>query len=318
MVSNQSIYEYYLGNDLFLNLFALDPNITRDDLVNIVTSRDGTASELDLESLATELPIKTILPSIERLEVTVSDEQYTVPQQLQPYRNTLDKVLEEKGMFNGNIMVVKGNVEVPLTLYKGGFFDFKATQLTAIPADLLPDSYPAGKTIDELLPQYGLDVSQMARYLGFAFIMLPNNGNEISFVQRAKGLGIAADCMALSGATPQFHEDFLREGFDFPGYFRKVIKDEMSEEYKLSPDELRIGACYLIDDKKSVPFVAIEIITIPSTKEIAERSYGDKDIIKEHPILYATSISAVPNLIQRFPLLPSSAYVLGEVAKQSE
>ena len=221
---------------------------------------------MDLKSLATDLPVKAVLPSFERLKVTVSDEQYIVPHQLQPYRNTLDNVLKQKGMFNGNIMVIKGDVEVPLTLYKGGFFDFKATQLTAIPADLLPDKYPSGKTISELLPQYGLDVNQTARYLGFAFIMLTSNGNEISFVQRAKGLGIAADCMALSGATPPFHEDFLKKDFDFPGYIRKVIEREMAEEYKLSPNELRIGSCYLIDDKKSVPFIAIEITTPPVYK----------------------------------------------------
>jgi len=360
MVSNQSIYEHDLGNEQFLNSFALDPSISQDDLVNTVTSRDGTASELDLESLANIYQLKAKAPSLEDFNITTTNKKYVVPTQFQPLREVLEVYLPIiSGQFDGPIMVINDICSQNLRGCEGKWFDFKATELMAIPAKEILDAnkvlynldsysdkierlleegkltdeqirnfkqitpelighYPTGKTIDGLLPQYGLDANQMARYFAFAFIMLPNNGDEISFVQRAKGLGIAADCMALSGATPPFHEDFLKEGFDFPGYFRKVIEGEMEEEYKLSPDEFRIGTCYLIDDKKSIPFVAIEITTTPSTKEIAERSYGDKEIIKEHPILYATSLSAVPTLIQRFPLLQSSAYVMDKVAKQIE
>lgn len=316
MTSEQAVAEYTLGNGLSLHAFAVDPAIAQNDLASMLSSMDGKAPRPDLESLAADLQVKAVVPSLSGLEIVVSAEQYAVPEQFRPYRKALEKELVGRGMFNGPVMVVKGNLGIPLTLYKGGFFDFKATQLTAVPATTLPDLYPPGKTIGELLPTYGLDVSQMARYLGFAFVMLPDNGNEISFVQRAKGLGIAADIMALSGATPPFHPDFFNKGFDFAEYFGNVVEKEMNEEYKLSPRDFRIGNCYLIDDRKSVPFVAIEIKTPLSTGEIAARSYGDAEVIKEHPILYSAKVGAIPAIIQRFPLLPSSAFVMREVVKK--
>ncbi|MFH0868840.1 MAG: hypothetical protein V1839_01290, partial [archaeon] len=280
MVSKQAICDYELGNGLSLHAFALDPVITPAKLVSMLSSRDGTAQKFDFESLSTNLQIKAIVPSLSGLEVAVSDEQYAVPEQLQAYREDLESRLKGRGMFNGDIMVIKGKVGLPLTLFRGGFFDFKATQLSAIPADVLPKSYPQGKTISDLLPRYGLDVSQMARYLGFAFVMMPNNGDELSFVQRAKGLGIAADIMALSGATPPFRKDFFKMAFDFAGYFREVIERELMEEYKLSHEKFGIKTCYLIDDKKSIPFVAVEIVTSLSTREIAAKAYCDAEIIK--------------------------------------
>lgn len=320
MVSKQATYEIDLGNGLSLHAFAIDPAITAADLAGMLSSRDGTAPKFDLKSLEANLRMKAIVPSLSGLEVAVSDERYVVPEQFRPYREALEDGLLRRGMFNGPVMVVKGVLGNQLTLCRGGFFDFKATQLSAIPAEVLPNSYPQGKTIGDLLPEYGLDVSRMARYLGFAFVMMPNNGDELSFVQRAKGMGIAADIMALSGATPPFHEDFFKTNFDSAGYFRGVVERELMEEFKLPSKEFGIKTCYLIDDIKSVPSVAVEIVTPVTTGEIAARVYGDPEAMKEHPVVFSikADVGAVSALLNRFPLLYHSAYVMHMVANRKE
>lgn len=355
MTSELPIYEHCLGDELFLKAYSLDPKISQADLKKIVSFRDGS-SKLDLEVIANHISLIAKLDSFGGLEINVSDEVYKVPEQLQPYREALDEELVEKGMFNGSVMVVTRDEGIPLKIYRGGFFDFKATQLTAVPSKLLPNIYDHNKTIKQLLPEWGLDKSQMARYLGFAFIMLPSNGEEISFVQRAKELGIAEDVMALSGCTPHWRgmetvlEDVLKDNrfyrtifnlipkkltsgflrrtfgqnsrfpygfydpfFDFEKYFEATIKKQIKKEYNLLPDEFTIGKCYLMDDKRWVPFVAIEIKTQLSTKDIAKRIYG---IAEEHNILYSISPRAVGTLIDRFPLLDSTAYVMSLVAKE--
>ena len=96
----------------------------------------------------------------------------------------------------------------------------------------LPELYPAGKTIGQLLPELNLHYNDLASYLGFAFILMPDNGREVSFVQRAKNLGIAPDCMALSGSTPQFPKQHSK-GFDFGSYFESCVAEEMQEEFRI-------------------------------------------------------------------------------------
>ena len=87
----------------------------------------------------------------------------------------------------------------------------------------------------------------------------------------------------------------------------------MKKEYKLNSDEFTIGGCYLLDDKRSHPFVAIEIFTEFSTKKLAEMCFGDEKVNKEHNILYSITPNAINDFIDRFPLLYSTAYVLNMV-----
>lgn len=310
MTIEQPSFMYDLGNGLFLDAYSLNPEISAEDLDEILSSRDAIR-EVDLEALAETMPVIAELDSLGGLELEVSDEVYTVPEQLQPFRDILKVQLPNEGQHNGPIMVVKGEVKLPLPLFKAGYFDFKATHLIAVPAERLPGQYPANKTVRELLPEYGLEVDQMARYVGFAHIMRPNNGKEISFVQRAEGLGIAPDCMALSGSTPRFHEDFFKEGFNFQQYFEEHVRKQMDNEYGLGPNEFRIGKSYFIDDKREIPFVAIEIITDLPAKELAKKAHRE-----EHTILYSINPMAVDTLIHRFPIFPSSAYVMNLVAKE--
>lgn len=336
MTTKYPSYEHDLGNGLLLEAYSLNPKINKLDLEGMILSKDGKSEPVDLCDIAKDILVVAELNSLKGLEINVSDEVYSVPKQLQSYRSLLgdenerrrrieayrckagnvDALQDLYAIFNGSVLVIKGDVKLPLGICRGGFFDFKATELIAIPSLLLPEVYPTGETISKLLPKYGLDINQLARYLAFAFIVLLSNGEEVSFVHRAKGLGIAPDCMAISGATPYFHEDFFKKGFNFQQYFESEVKREIREEYKLLPHEFTIGKCYLTDDKKSIPCVAIEIITYLSTHEIAERCYGDIKVNREHTILYSVNRNAIPMLISRFPLDYYTAYVLDRVIKK--
>jgi hypothetical protein len=349
--------EYGLGADLSLNCFSLNPSISEAGLANMLSSKDGSTDKLDLEALAKDMSVTAQLGSLAELRIDVSDEVYEVPEPFKPFRGILEGYLKVLGQFSGPVMVVRSMEDANLEVCKGEWFDFKATDLCAVPAEVLQKaygqlekaykycktisgllsngnlsleeinagmnlvskvqkSYPVGKTISELLPKYDLDISQMARYLGFAFIMLPSNGQEISLVERAGGLGIAEACMAFSGKTPAFHNDFLSGNFDFKEYFESNVNKAMEKEYKLNPNEFTIGKCYLIDDIRLIPFVAIEIKTDLSTEDLAKRCYGDKDVNKQHSVLYSVNPNAIDSLINRFPIYYSTAYVLNQFHKE--
>jgi len=221
-------------------------------------------------------------------------------------------------MFNGSIMVVSEGVGLPLKTEKGGYFDFKATTPKAIPAELLPKEYPSGKTIKELLPTYNLCLDDLARYFAFAFVLLPENGEKISLVKRAKGLGISADCIAFSGGTPEFPKDHNKKDFNITDYFKNIILTEMVEEYKLNANEINIGSSYFTDDRDTIPFLSVEIITPLSLKEIAQRCYGNIDSIKEHPVIISADFNSIPRLINNFAMLPSTAYVLNQIYERKQ
>jgi len=316
MENNQASYRHDLGKGLYLDSYSIDPNIGESELVKIVSSKDGSADPA-LELPAPHIYLIDHLSSFGELKVDVVDTLYAVPPVLQPYRAALGVKLDsmtypngKKKYHNGNIAVVDSPVKMPIRLHKGGYYDFKATQLDAVPGDLLPDVYPASKTLEELMPEYEITNNQRARYLCLAFIMLPNNGKEVSLVQRAKDLGIAADCMAVSGGTPPFREDFLRQGFNFQEFYEDQIAEEMKEEYSLQGDEFNITCMYVLEDERILPHVAVEIVTPLTTRELAQRNYGNKKTIEEHPVLYGMKTEAINTLIARFNQLPSVAYFL--------
>ena len=315
MVKEQAHYEYDLGNSLNLRAFSIDPRLSEDGLAQLLSSMSNR-DVISLEVHAKDMHLVAKLDSLSELELKVLPERYRVPEQLFPYRQALDEKLLREGKKNNDVLIVKGDIKVPLHIIRGGYFDFMATKLSEVPSKLLPDLYPANKTIGELLQEYGLRSSDMARYLGFGFIVMPSNGEEISFVQRAKELGIVAGVMGFPGMTPHFHEDFLKENFNFQKYFEQEIARELQEEYRLLSNEFRTGRCYLIYNKGiNHPFVAIEVTTPLSTKEIVRRTFGDKDAIKEHPILYSVDFPAISTLLRRFDL-GGSAYVMNLVAKE--
>jgi len=307
---------YRLSNHSVLHAYALN-DMPEDDLADLIEQQQRPDSQRDEESirallrhLAGEKPVKAVVNFLDDIAVVPDEREYEIPAAFQPFRQALETRLRERGMFNGPIMVVRGDVVLPLRLCKGGFFDYKATELTAVPADVLPDRYPAGRTVKELLHGYSLSPDHLARYLGVAFVMLARDGSEVGLVQRAKHLGVAPDCISLSGCTPPFTENLFEPGFDFTNYLRRCIDGEMKDEYHLEPQEFGIGRCYVIDDRMAMPAIAMEIITPVSTEELAARCQGDEKVIREHPAMYAASVTAIPSLIRNLNLHDGTARIL--------
>jgi len=291
-----------------LSAFAVDPNITEEELAGFVKARDGT-SKLDLANLAKDVLPKGRVESLREMTVDVLDESYKVPEQLRAYREALEEKLSAQGKFNGPVAVLDGELGRNIRLRRGGYFDFMATKLEVVPATLVPDRYPSGVSIEQLMKEYGIVNEQRARFIGFAFLMLPQNRQEFQLVQRAKGMGIAADCISSSGSTPPFNDDFFIGGFNFGEYWENHVAQEMEEEYKLGKGEFRIDGAYIIDDKKTVPHLALEIQTTPSTAALAERIHGDKSAISEHPVLYSMPPKAIGTFLRRFDVWPSVAFI---------
>jgi len=306
-------YHHDLGNGFSLDAYSLSPEIDKDKLREMVVERDaGERSIADLEKLTSDFQFAGKIDSLGDLKVEAVDKPYEVPEQLKPYRQALDEKLKAEGKFNGPVALLNGVFGTSMRLSQGGYFDFMATKLNVVPADLVSDKYPAGKTLKELMPEFGITNEQRARYFALAFAMTPSNRQEFGLVQRAKGLGIASGVMSLSGATPGFKKEFFKKGFDFRGYYEGIVEQEMEEEYALNPGEFRLGGAYLIDGESTVPHAAIRIETHLSMKELAERNYGRTDAVNEHPILYSVNPRGINNLLNRFigAMEPSSAFMI--------
>ncbi len=169
--------------------------------------------------------------------------------------------------------------------------------------------YPKGKTIKQLLTNAGLGIESAARYLAFAFIMMPDNGREVSFVYRSPYVGIAPDVMSISGSTPPFTPKIFEPGFNLGFYEGDHLVNQMNHEYGLKKEEYEILGMYAIDDRNSIPALAIEIKTPATTREIAKRIFGKERAIKEHPVLFGHSPQATNTIINRFPLFPPVVYI---------
>jgi len=291
-----------------LQAFAIDPKITESELIRMVTSKDGT-SKFSLANLSQDIFYKAKVQSVEDLHFQVLDEPYQVPEKLRAYREALESKMTAEGKFNGPIAVVEGDIGISMKLRRGGYFDFLATKLEVVPANLAPDKYPAKATIEQLMKEYGIPNESRARYLGFAFLMLPQDGKEFQLVQRAKGMGVAADCIASSGSTPPFSEDFFSSGFNFSEFYADHIAQEMQEEFKMSDEDFRLGQGFLIDDKKTMPHIGWMIKTPLSTEAMAERILGNPESIKEHPVLYSILPSSIPEFLKRFDMWPSVSFL---------
>ena len=249
------------------------------------------------------------LDSLNDLEIIVADKKYEVPGELRAYRDEIGRLNDLKdGWYNGSVAIVDGDVQNPLNVFPGGFYDFTATKLDAVPAELLPDQYPVDTTIEQLFKQWEVDNDERGRYLGIAYLLSTKGGNELSLVQRAKGMAIAADCISSPGSTP--NPPFNEKGFDFKTYLQTPIGKEMNEEYKMKSDEFEIGDIYLFDDKTQSPFLAIEARTPLSTGDLAKRIYGDEGAIKEHPALISFPTNAIDTVIERFEVFPPVAYLM--------
>lgn len=310
MTTKPSSYRYNLGKGIYLEAFSVDPALTEKDLAELVSSKDGTA-QLDSDSINCVRHAGSV-ERFDDLEVQLNLEKtYVVPKQLQAYRDIVGRNSDAKGRYNGPVAIVDGSVEIPLRLFQGGYYDFIATKLQAIPHGLVPDQYPAGKTIAQLFSEWGIDPEGRARYLGFAHVMLTENGEKLSLVQRAKGMAIAPDCIALSGSTP--NPSFTPD-FNFQQYCKEHISAEMKEEFALEESDFQLAGVHLFDDREQSPFAALEIKTPLTTQALAERIYGNIPAIKEHPVLYSVPLEMTDLLLRKFNVFPSTVQVLRTVA----
>ncbi len=309
-MTNQSVkYKYHLGGGIYLEAFSVDPDLKEKDLAELISSKDGTA-QLDSGSI-TCVKHAGHVNRFDELEVRLNLEKtYTVPMRLQAYREAVGRNSDAKGRYNGHVAIVDGAVGIPLQLFQGGYYDFIATKLGNVPSELVPEQYPAGKTIVELFKEWEVNLEERARYLGFAHVMFTENGEKLSLVQRAKGMAVAPDCVALSGSTPN---PKFAPCFNFQQYCKEHINAEMKEEFALEPGEFQLAGVHLFDDTEQSPFGALEIKTPKATQMLAEGIYGNIQAINEHPVLYSVPLGGVDMLLRRFAVFPSTVQVLRKV-----
>jgi len=305
-------YNHNLGDGLSLNAYSIVPGVTQDKL------REEVHSQIldhrpNLESLARGIEVVTHLDSFADLKVEASADIYKVPGALQAYRDAIEEAAKKKGNFNGPVAIVQGAVENPLTLCRGGYFDFMTTKLEAIPSTI-SNKYAEGKTVKEVMQKNGISNNGRARFLGFTYFMKSKDG-MFNLVQRGKNLGIAADCISTCGSTPGFDEEFFKKDFSFQKYYENHVSEEMKEEFKLKESEFDIRGLYLMEDRETIPFAVINITTPLSTKDLAQRVYGHEDAVREHPILYSMKPESIHKMIEGFNMFPSIAVTLDLLKK---
>ena len=166
--------------------------------------------------------------------------------------------------------------------------------------------YAQGKTVETIFQENGISNNKRGKYLGLSYLMSPSNGEEVCFVQRAKGMAIAADCISSCGSTPNPRfKDMVVVEYNTQTAIKINVINEMNEEWGLKPDEFNIGTIDLFDSKRSVPFGSVQIVTSLSTGDLVERIHGDPEAIKEHPVVYSTNQEGIKQVLERFPTYPS-------------
>lgn len=338
-----AVYKHNLKKGMYLTAYSADPSINKNKLREFVASKDGKINP----EIADREAVKTIyvgkVSSVKDLGIKISNQGYNVPKQLQSFRDAVQFQSDSIGRYNGPVLIVDGIVKIPLETFRGGFYDFIATKLDMVPSkleeelltltqlpkyslfwkafskaggekkarevyDKLKGEYDKGKNIAALFQQWGINPDKRARYFGLGYLLLTDNGRELGFVQRAKGMAIAADCISNPGSTP--NPPFNESEFNINSYLERHIKTEMEEEFNFKISEFKIGDLYIFDSVDEVPFANVTLITPLSMSEIAERIYRNQEAIKEHPIVYSIKTDGIEELINRFPIYPAFAQTL--------
>ena len=226
---------------------------------------------------------------------------------------TLEKFLESKGCSEETIRRLKGK-KIGQVLEDSEFsraFDIESGQINE-----LRESYSEGITLGEVMANANLTDDDRARYFGFAHFIFPENGEKLLLVHRAKDMIIAPDCMSSVGSTPDFSKDFFEPGFDFVGFYRDHIAQEMDEELKMKKGEFDIGGFYFSHMVKTgILNPAFEITTPLSTKELARRVYGDEEALSEHPVIYGTTVNGLSRILERFPVFGDISVILNRMCQ---
>jgi len=316
-MTNTISYRHDLGKGLYLDAFSLTSEIDSNKLQGIVSSIDGKANQ-DLEALSKTVIQTDQVGSIKDLKLEPREGNYQVPAPLKPYRDAIQKDWDSKGRFNGPVIIATGDIKVPIRVIQGGYYDFAATKLADQPAKLVPDVYREGQTVEDVLNEHGVSIEERAKYFGFAHMMWPLDGKEFLLVQRAKGMGIAGDCISTPGSTPDLvlnKPGLKKSGFGIDEYWSYHFAEEMKDEFHLLWGDFWIGDIPLFEDKRMIPFGAVNIHTQLSAKEIAEKAYGDPRVLKEHTVLYSMTPETISTFLQRFPVFPNIATVIDRITK---
>ncbi|MEK6859640.1 MAG: hypothetical protein AABX54_02385 [Nanoarchaeota archaeon] len=318
----QAEYRQDLGDEMHFEAFSLDPNINDEGLAGIVN--DLANKPKPNQELVDAVIRKGSVRWIGDIELNIARnpdgnvKHYEVPAPLREYRKALGESLDAKAkinpnIFNGPVIVAEGEIKNPLRVMQGDYYDFSATKLNASPGDLVPMHYKQGKTVEQVLADAGLGPETRERYFGLAHLMWPSNGQQFLLVQRAKGMGIAADCLATPGSTPDIVLDkpgLGKPGFGIREYWSYHIAEEMKDEFALKWGDFWIDGIGLYDDLKTVPFGAINIYSEMSVKQIAQGIYNAKPAVRdrvltEHNIVFSVPTEAVPKFLERFPVFYS-------------
>lgn len=300
-----SRFRYDMGGKVYLDVYSIDPEIREGDLEKTVKSSllsTKHKSPVDLVELSNQIEHIGTYSSFAGVNFQASFDKYSVPEQLRPYRDAI------KLKFNNSIIVFRdGKVFAPPNIIKGEYRDFISTHLKKVPAQLVPEKYPAGKTIAELLPEWGLSRDSVAKYLAIVHRLSPSNGKEITFVYRNEKVHIAPNCIALSGSTPEFPDNFNHERFSWDDYFKEHIAKEMEEEYCLSKNEISLGKLHFLNDVEEIPMIIVEINTPLSTMQLAEKSYDQPKPKEEHSIFFSVKKEDTKKMLDVFDLHPPTA-----------
>ncbi|MBR9704344.1 hypothetical protein GOV12_02955 [Candidatus Pacearchaeota archaeon] len=310
-------YRYDLGQGMYVDCFSIDPEIGTHQLEEMLREKDGTG--VDPKTLAPNFKEYGSFQSFNDLKIRFSTDSYMVPSGFDEHRDAIGehfdnqfKIVDGKKVNkykNGPVGLVDGEVSVPLELFRGGYYDFKATELSCVPSDF-SDNYPHGKTIEDFFNENGLNHTHRARYLGITYLLTTDSGENISTIHRQKGLLVAPDCIATPGSTPPYDIKFSEPDFDFHRFYSDHIAQEMHEEFKLSPNEFEIKGIRLLDEPRFIPYFAVEVNTkLPSTR-VVKRIHGNKDAISEHPIAYFANRPSTQEFINRFPVFPGCQFAL--------
>lgn len=223
---------------------------------------------------------------------------------------TLEKFLEGKGVSRGKIKELEGK-RIGEVLKDNEFsraFDIESMQIKAL------KNYSKDTTIKDVIDKAGLNDEDRARYFGFAHLIFPENGKKLLLVHRAENMIVAPDCMSSAGSTPGFNKDFFKPNFDFQGYYREHIAQEMNEEFNLNKGEFDIkGFHFSHMENIGILNPAFEITTPLTTGEIANRAYEDEEAISEHPVIYGTTINGLSEILNRFPVFGDISVILDKM-----
>lgn len=303
-------YTYKFNGKDNIQVLGVDSSLKEGDLEQMIKSKQGSL-KINLRR-EKSIRLTDSFDSVMALNVEVKPGRYEVPEKLQAYRKAVEVQSDAKGRYNGLVAIIEGGVvKTPLPLIQGGFYDFIATDLSKVPSEMtdkllgyseifhLLEEYPKGKTIKRLFEMWGIPVTSRARYVGCAYLMFTSGGDELTVVQRAKGMAVAADCISSVGSTP--NPDFSK-GYTFQEYLKGHMAEEMNEELGLDIEEFEIKRVHLFDDEMSMPFLCNEVTTTISAEEITERICGKKQAIEEHPVLYAVEMGGVQEFADTFPV----------------